>query len=433
MNNTQWTPSDWRSKPAWQLPSYEDEEQLSLTEARLARAPALVHPDEVNTLKSRLAQVAKGEAFLLQGGDCAETFHDRHAVGKTYTLLQHMATHFVCFRPVVTLGRMAGQFAKPRSSPTENHEGQILPNYRGDAVNAREFTKKARASQPERLLEAYHESRKRLEILHNLAFHSHREQGEIQKNLPDGVYDDGVHAQKRPDSPPSYRPVIWPEKGVYISHEALLLNYEEALTRRDPQTGLWMGLSAHMLWVGNRTRQVDGAHVNFVQGITNPVGVKCGPSVQPDELLRLIDCLDPHNEPGRLILIIRSGVQNLAHQLPKLARHVKQEGRSVIWCCDPMHGNTYRTQEGYKTRSFEDIVSETRSFIDILQAEGLYPGGLHVEMTGRPVTECWGGQAGSRPEDVPKCYETACDPRLNPRQAGELSRLIADDLKERSL
>jgi 3-deoxy-7-phosphoheptulonate synthase len=443
-----WTPSAWRAKPAKHIPTdYPDPEALTRAEATLRTYPPLVFAGEARNLKAHLAQVAAGKAFLLQGGDCAESFKEFHPdnIRDTFRTLMAMSVvlTFAASRPVVKIGRLAGQFGKPRSDDTETKEGLTLPSYRGDNINGIEFTPEARTPDPERLLKAYGQSASTLNLirafanggyadLHNVhrwmvGFVADSPQGKRYQEIADRISEAISFMEAcgiTPESVPQMKQV-----DVYTSHEALLLGYEEAMTRVDSTTGDWYDTSAHFLWIGDRTRQPDGAHVEFMRGIKNPIGMKCGPSLDPDELLRLIDILNPQNEPGRLTLIARFGADKVEAGLPKLARAVTREGRAVVWSCDPMHGNTLKTESGFKTRPFDRILAEVRAFTDILPSEGAYPGGVHVEMTGQQVTECLGGAAALTEQDLSSRYHTHCDPRLNGAQAIDLAFLIAEQLR----
>ncbi|MCR6643441.1 MAG: 3-deoxy-7-phosphoheptulonate synthase class II [Terricaulis sp.] len=412
-----WTPAGWRAKPAKHIPTdYPDADALTRVEATLRSYPPLVFAGEARNLKARLADVAAGKAFLLQGGDCAESFKEFHPdnIRDTFRTLMAMSVvlTFAGSKPVVKVGRIAGQFGKPRSEPIETQGGVTLPSYRGDNINGMEFTPEARIPDPERLLKAYGQSAATLNLirafanggyadLHNVhrwmvGFVADSPQGKRYQEIADRISEAVAFMEAcgiTPQSVPQVRHV-----DVYTSHEALLLGYEEAMTRVDSTSGEYYDTSAHMLWIGDRTRQPDGAHVEFMRGVKNPIGMKCGPSLEPDELLRLIDILNPNDEPGRLTLIARFGSDKVEQGLPKLARAVVKSGRSVVWSCDPMHGNTLKTGNGFKTRPFDRILSEVRAFMDILTAEGAYPGGVHVEMTGQQVTECLGGAAEVREE-----------------------------------
>jgi 3-deoxy-7-phosphoheptulonate synthase len=443
-----WTPSGWRSRPARHIPAdYPDSAHLARVEETLRNYPPLVFAGEARNLKARLAEVAAGKAFLLQGGDCAESFKEFHPnnIRDTFRALMQMSVvlTYAGAKPVVKVGRMAGQFGKPRSEPTETQDGVTLPSYRGDNINGMEFTLEARTPDPERLLKAYGQSAATLNLirafaqggyadLHNvhrwtLGFVAGSPQGKRYEELANRISEALAFMEAcgiTPDSAPQMKYV-----DVYTSHEALLLGFEEAMTRVDSTTGDWYDTSAHFLWVGDRTRQPDGAHIEFARGVRNPIGMKCGPSLDPDELLGLIDILNPDNEPGRLTLICRFGAEKAAAGLPRLVRSVMREGKAVVWSCDPMHGNTLKTAAGYKTRPFDRILSEVRTFMELLPAEGAYPGGVHVEMTGAQVTECLGGAQAITEENLSDRYHTHCDPRLNGQQALDLAFLIAEHLR----
>jgi 3-deoxy-7-phosphoheptulonate synthase len=444
-----WTPASWRNLPAKHIPAdYPDEAALAAAEAELRRMPPLVFAGEARRLKSLLGDIAAGRAFLLQGGDCAESFKEFSAdnIRDTFRLILQMALilTFAGGKPVVKVGRLAGQFAKPRSASTETIEGVTLPSYRGDIINGMEFTPEARAPDPNRLLKAYAQSSSTLNLLrafagggyadlHNmhrwtLGFVADSPQGARYRELSDKLSEAldflaaiGVSA----DTFPAMRQVEF-----FTAHEALLLGYEEALTRVDSTTGDWYDVSAHLLWIGERTRQLDGAHVEFCRGVKNPIGLKVGPTLEPDELIRLIDALNPEDEPGRLTLYGRFGAEKIAARLPMLMNATRSEGRQVVWAIDPMHGNTLTANNGYKTRPFDRILSEVRSFIEIAEAEGIHPGGVHLEMTGQNVTECLGGAKAVSEGDLADRYHTHCDPRLNGEQSLELAFLVAEKLKK---
>jgi 3-deoxy-7-phosphoheptulonate synthase len=442
-----WDLATWRSKPITQQPDYPDPVALQQIEAELGGKPPLVFANEIESLNRALARVAQGQAFLLQGGDCAESFaeFDADKIKDTCKVLLQMAVvlTFAGSCPVVKVGRFAGQFAKPRSTHTETIGGVELPIYQGDMVNDVAFTAAARTPDPQRLLQSYNQSAITLNLLRaytkgglgdlhqvhqwNLEFVKDSPLGERYRNLADRIGEAlafmeacGINVHDHADIR---------ETTVYTSHEALLLNYEQALTQQDGSTGRWYDCSAHMIWIGDRTRQLDHAHIEFVRGIRNPIGVKVGPSLEPDGLLRLIEMLNPRNEPGRLTLIIRLGAEQVARKLPPLIRRVQREGCSVVWCSDPMHGNTVRTSSGVKTRSFDQILAEVRDFFEVHHAEGTYPGGLHCEMTGQDVTECIGGAQAITEQGLADEYVTRCDPRLNAQQSLELAFLISDLLK----
>jgi len=445
-----WNPQSWHAKPIRQVPDYPDEAKLKEVEDTMSSFPPLVFAGEARKLKRALAEVCEGNAFLLQGGDCAESFAEFHPdnIRDTFRVLLQMAVvlTFAAKKPVVKLGRMAGQFAKPRSTNTETIDGVELPSYRGDIINAMPFEAAKRAPDPERMLRAYSQSAATLNLLRAFATggyadltHVHRWTMGFLADSPEGErYRDVANRISEaidfmqacgvtPTNTGAMRQVSF-----YTSHEALLLRYEEALTRVDSTSGDWYATSAHFVWLGDRTRQLDGAHVEYFRGIQNPIGMKCGPSLEPDDLLRLIDVLNPDNEPGRLTLIARYGVDNVARHLPGLIRAVEREGRKVVWSCDPMHGNTIKASTGYKTRPVDRILAEVQQFFEVHEAEGTYAGGVHFEMTGQNVTECLGGAQAITEADLASRYHTHCDPRLNASQALELAFLIADALTRQS-
>ena len=443
-----WNKSSWRLKPIVQHPTYPDPEVLNKVEDILNKYPPLVFAEEARNLKKKLADATEGKAFLLQGGDCAESFAEFNAdnIRDFFKVMLQMSVilTFAGGCPVVKVGRIAGQFAKPRSSDTETIGDVTLPSYRGDIINSIEFTEEARVPDPYRMLRAYNQSAATQNLLRafarggyadlhkvhqwNMGFVREGAVGERYRDLADRITQ-ALHFMEACGITSENSPQIR-ETVLYSSHEALLLNYEEALTRRDSLTGKWYDCSAHMLWIGDRTRQVDGAHVEFLRGIDNPIGVKAGPSLSPDELLRLIDILNPNNEPGRLNVIVRMGAKKVQEGLPPLLRAVQREGRKVLWSCDPMHGNTIKTSNNYKTRVFDNVLEEVKNFFAIHKAEGTYAGGIHLEMTGKEVTECIGGAEQLTEENLQDRYHTHCDPRLNANQALELAFLIADTLKE---
>ena len=446
-----WAPETWRGRPAKQLPDYPNDAAVAAAEAELRKFPPLVFAGEARRLKAALAGVAEGKSFLLQGGDCAESFADFSAnnIRDMFRVLLQMAVvlTYGAACPVVKVGRMAGQFAKPRSSSMEKRNGQELPSYRGDIVNGMEFTAEARVPDPQRQVRAYNQSAATLNLLRafaqggyadlhkvhswTLGFVDKSPAGERFRELADRIAESLAFMEAcglTAETAPQIR-----ETEFFTSHEALLLGYEQALTRVDSTTGDWYDCSAHMLWIGDRTRQIDGAHVEFLRGVKNPLGLKCGPSLAHDDLLKLIDALNPANEPGRLTLIARMGADQVEAKLPALIRAVKREGRKVVWACDPMHGNTVEASTGYKTRAFDRILKEVRGFFAIHMAEGSYAGGVHFEMTGQDVTECIGGAQAIDEQTLATRYNTQCDPRLNASQAIELAFLIAEHLKaERS-
>jgi 3-deoxy-7-phosphoheptulonate synthase len=442
-----WSPDSWRVCPIRQVPSYPDADRLAAMEARLSRFPPLVFAGEARRLKAQLALAAQGKAFVLQGGDCAESFGDftANVIRDTFRVLLQMAVvlTFGGAVPVVKLGRMAGQFAKPRSSDTETVGEVSLPSYRGDIVNGPEFNSEARIPNPARMEFGYFQSAGTLNLLRAFASGGYADLHEVHRWNLDFVSRSPLAARYRDlsaridetlafmaacglTSAPQIR-----ETDFYTSHEALLLPYEQALTRIDSTSGEHYACSAHFLWIGDRTRQLDGAHVEFMRGIRNPIGLKVGPGMTPDELLRLIDVLDPGNEPGRLTLIARLGADKVAEKLPPLLRAVKAAGRTPVWLCDPMHGNTVSTAAKIKTRRFDDIVAELTSFFAVHDAAQTIAGGAHVEMTGQDVTECVGGARGLSEDDLGARYETFCDPRLNAEQSLELAFHLAAALKLR--
>jgi 3-deoxy-7-phosphoheptulonate synthase len=447
--NSGWSPASWRDCPIRQVPSYPDAAKLASMEARLTRFPPLVFAGEARRLKASLALAASGQAFVLQGGDCAESFGDftANVIRDTFRVLLQMSVvlTFGGAMPVVKLGRMAGQFAKPRSSDTETIGGVSLPSYRGDIVNGPDFSAEARIPDPARMEFGYFQSAGTLNLLRAFASGGYADLHEVHRWNLDFVERSPLVERyrdlaKRIDetlafmgacgltsiSAPQIR-----ETDFFTSHEALLLPYEQALTRVDSTSGDHYACSAHFLWIGDRTRQLDGAHVEFMRGVKNPIGMKVGPSMAADDLLRLMDVLDPLNEPGRLTLIARMGADKVAEKLPGLLRAVKKTGRTPVFLCDPMHGNTISTAKKVKTRRFDAIVSELRTFFEISDAEGTVAGGAHVEMTGQDVTECVGGARGLSEDDLGSRYETFCDPRLNAEQSLELAFVLAEELKTR--
>ena len=443
-----WTPDSWRTKPVVQVPEYPDPQALAAVEKQLSTFPPLVFAGEARNLKKALAQVAKGEAFLLQGGDCAESFaeHGANNIRDFFRVFLQMAVvlTYAAASPVVKVGRIAGQFAKPRSAPTEKRGGVELPSYRGDIINDNEFTPEARCPDPRRHLQAYRQSAATLNLLRAFAQGGYANLGSLHQWMLGFVKDSPQSRRYMQladqisealafmracgldlESHPELRTTE-----LYTSHEALLLGYEEAMTRVDLTSGDWYCTSGHMLWIGDRTRQPDHAHVEFCRGIENPLGLKCGPSLKPDELLRLIDTLDPENEPGRLTLICRFGADKVGEMLPPLVRAVKREGRNIVWSCDPMHGNTITSANGFKTRPFDRILQEVKTFFTVHAGEGTFAGGVHLEMTGQNVTECTGGARAITDEDLDSRYHTFCDPRLNADQSIDLAFLLAELLKK---
>ena len=440
-----WHKTNWRAKPRVQMPDYTDAAALAATETQLSKYPPLVFAGEARRLKAQLGEAAKGNAFLLQGGDCAESFEQFSADGirDTFKVMLQMAMvlTYGAKVPVIKLGRMAGQFAKPRSAPTEQVDGVELPSYRGDIINDLAFTAESRIPDPRRMLQAYTQAAATLNLLRafstggyadvhqvhswTLGFTEGRKAEryrEMANRITDtldfmkaaGVNQDTAHTLQSVD--------------FYTSHEGLLLEYEEALTRLDSTSGNWLAGSGHMLWIGDRTRQPDGAHVEFLRGVLNPIGLKCGPSMTSEDLKLLLAKLNPNNEAGRLTLISRFGAGKVSEHLPRLIKTVKEVGANVVWVCDPMHGNTVKSSSGYKTRPFESVLSEVREFFAVHASENTVPGGVHFEMTGQDVTECTGGVHAVTDENLQDRYHTACDPRLNASQSLELAFLVAEEL-----
>jgi len=443
-----WSPASWRQHEGRQMPDYRDAQALAAAEAQLAVLPPLVFAGEARNLKADLAKVAAGEAFLLQGGDCAESFAEFHAdnIRDTFRVILQMAVvlTYASKLPVVKVGRMAGQFAKPRSAPTEVIGGIELPSYRGDIINDIAFTAESREPDPQRMLSAYHQATATLNLLRafsaggyatldrvhqwTLDFMGRSPWAKKFEEMADRIGEAlafmracGIDA----DSVPQLKGT-----NFYTSHEALLLPYEQAMTRRDSTSGDWYDTSAHMLWIGDRTRFEGSAHVEYLRGIANPIGMKCGPSLEPDALLRMLDLLNPSREAGRITLITRYGHDKIEAGLPALVRAVMREGHPVVWSCDPMHGNVIKAANGYKTRPFERILAEVRGFFAVHRAEGSFGGGIHAEMTGQNVTECTGGAIAITDEGLADRYHTYCDPRLNAAQSLELAFLLAEMLND---
>lgn len=440
-----WEKSGWRSKPRIQMPDYPDPEALGAVEAQLTQYPPLVFAGESRRLKERLAAVSRGEQFLLQGGDCAESFGEFSAdtLRDSFKVFLQMAMvlTFGAKMPVTKVGRVAGQMAKPRSAPMETVGEVELPSYRGDIINGFDFTPEARIPDPQRMLQAYTQAAASLNLLRafstggfadmrrvhawTLGFADQGDAGryrDMANRIQDSI-DFMDAAGVSSDTTHEFSTVEF-----FTSHEALLLEYEEALTRVDSTSGKWLAGSGHMIWIGDRTRQPDGAHVEFCKGVLNPIGLKCGPSMTTGHLKSLLQSLNPENEPGRLTLIARFGAGNVAEHLPRLIKAVEEEGANVVWSCDPMHGNTIKSASGYKTRPFDSVLREVQEFFGIHRAEGTIPGGVHFEMTGKDVTECTGGVRAVTDEDLSSRYHTACDPRLNASQALELAFLVAEEL-----
>ena len=443
-----WSRESWRTRPIVQVPDYPDANALAAVEKQLRGFPPLVFAGEARRLKAELAKVAEGRAFLLQGGDCAESFAEFHPdnIRDTFRVLLQMAVvlTYGASLPIVKVGRLAGQFAKPRSTSTETIDGVELPSYRGDIINGMDFTTEARVPDPARMVQAFNQSAATLNLLRafaqggyadlhkvhqwTLGFLSDTPTAEKYSQFADRIQDTlefmeacGITAETVPQMR---------ETEFYTSHEALLLPYEEALTRNDSTSGQWYGCSAHMLWLGERTRQLDGAHLEFLRGIQNPIGVKVGPKTTPDDLMALCDALNPGNEAGRLTVITRMGAERVAEHLPSLVRAAVREGRKIVWSCDPMHANTVKSASGFKTRQFDRILAEVKAFFAVHRAEGTHAGGVHFELTGADVTECVGGAQAITDANLGDRYHTHCDPRLNASQALELAFQLAEGLKD---
>ena len=442
---TDWHKSDWRKKPRVQMPEYTDSGALQGVEARLAQFPPLVFAGEARRLKRQLGAAGRGEAFLLQGGDCAEAFDQfsADAIRDTFKVMLQMAMvlTYGAKVPVIKVGRMAGQFAKPRSAPTEVVNGVELPSYRGDIINELAFTPEARIPDPQKMLQAYTQAAATLNLLRAFStggyadvhqVHSwtlgftEGEKAERYRDMANRI-SDTLDFMKAAGIDSANAPTLQ-SVDFYTSHEGLLLEYEEALCRLDSTSGKWLAGSGHMIWIGDRTRQPDGAHVEFARGVLNPIGLKCGPTMEADDLKRLMATLNPENEAGRLTLIARFGAGKAGEHLPRLIRTVQEEGANVVWVCDPMHGNTIKSASGFKTRPFDAVLREVQEFFAVHRAEGTTPGGVHFEMTGQDVTECTGGVFAVMDEDLSDRYHTACDPRLNASQSLELAFLVAEEL-----
>jgi 3-deoxy-7-phosphoheptulonate synthase len=442
-----WTPSSWRDFPIKQQPQYQDQDLLKKAENELSSYPPLIFAGEARNLKSELAKVGRGEAFLLQGGDCAESFGEFKAstIKNLFKLMlqMNMVLMYSSGKPIVKVGRIAGQFAKPRSSDFEEINGVSLPSYRGDIINDIEFTSEARVPDPQRMIKAYNQSAATLNLIRAFARGGMADLAQVHqwnldfiKDHPIGKkydelsikIDDALRFMNACGLEVSKLPQLH-QTVLYTSHEALLLNYEEALTRRDTLTNDWYDCSAHMLWIGDRTRGLNDAHIEYFRGINNPIGCKVGPSMKEDELIKLIDALNPTNEEGRLNLIVRMGADKINEFYPNLLKAVKKEGKNVVWSTDPMHGNVEKASSGFKTRDFDNILREVKQFFEIHESEGTVAGGIHLEMTGEDVTECTGSQSCAiTAEGLASRYHTQCDPRLNAKQALELSFMLSDML-----
>ncbi|WP_299041823.1 class II 3-deoxy-7-phosphoheptulonate synthase [uncultured Tateyamaria sp.] len=442
-----WTKSDWRAKPRIQMPDYTDTAALNAVEAQLAKYPPLVFAGEARRLKAHLADASRGDAFLLQGGDCAEAFDQFSAdsIRDTFKVMLQMAMvlTYGAKVPVIKLGRMAGQFAKPRSAPTEVIDGVELPSYRGDIINDLAFTSESRIPNPQKMLQAYTQAAATLNLLRAFSTGGFADMNMVHSWTLG--FADGQGAEKYREIAARIQDTIdfmaaagidadttheFSSVEFYTSHESLLLEYEEALTRIDSTSGKWLAGSGHMIWIGDRTRQPDGAHVEYARGVQNPIGLKCGPTMTTDDLKALMSKLNPENEAGRLTLIARFGAGSVGEHLPRLIKTVQEEGANVVWVCDAMHGNTIKSSTGYKTRPFDSVLREVREFFGVHAAEGTVPGGVHFEMTGQDVTECTGGVRAVTEEDLSDRYHTACDPRLNASQSLELAFLVAEELSQ---
>ena len=444
-----WKPNSWRNYPVVQMPTYPDESMVNSVEAKLSFKPPLVFAGEVQVLKKSLALAEKGNAFILQGGDCAESFSQFSANGirDTFKVLLQMAVilTYGSSIPIIKIGRIAGQFAKPRSSDVEIIDGIELPSYRGDMINDMEFNKTARQPDPQRLIDGYEQSAATLNLIRafaqggmanlekvhewTLGFLNNTPETDKYREIANRI-SESLNFMKACGLTSSSVPQLR-ETDFFTSHEALLLNYEEALTREDTITAEkgWYATSAHLLWVGDRTRQFDHGHIEYLSGIQNPVGIKCGPSLEKDDLIRLLDKVNPNNEPGKVVLICRMGSEKVNEHLPKLIKNIKANGKNVTWCCDPMHGNTIKASNGYKTRRVAEILNEVNNFFLVHKSEGTLPGGVHFEMTGSNVTECLGGANEVKESDLGSRYHTHCDPRLNGSQSLELAFLVSDLIK----
>ena len=442
---SEWQKTDWRAKPRVQMPDYTDAAALNTVEAQLSKYPPLVFAGEARKLKKALGAASRGEAFLLQGGDCAESFDQfsANAIRDTFKVMLQMAMvlTFGAKVPVVKVGRMAGQFAKPRSAPMETVDGLELPSYRGDIINELDFNAKARIPDPAKMLQAYTQSAATLNLLRAFSTGGYADVHQVHQWTLGFTESEKATKYREMANRISDTLDFMKAAGVdsasnhslqtvdfYTSHEALLLEYEEALTRLDSTSGKWLAGSGHMLWIGDRTRQPDGAHVEFLRGVLNPIGLKCGPTTTAEDLKVLLNKLNPTNEAGRLTLIARFGAGKVGEHLPRLIKTVQEEGANVVWSCDPMHGNTIKSATGYKTRPFESVLREVQEFFAVHRAEGTIPGGVHFEMTGQDVTECTGGVRAVTEENLSDRYHTACDPRLNASQSLELAFLVAEEL-----
>ena len=445
-----WKTNSWKKYPVKHIPTYRDEKELNMVLNKLKSSPPLVFAGETRHLKDQLANVVDGKAFLLQGGDCAESFAEFHPdnIRDTFKVILQMSLvlTYSASLPVVKLGRIAGQFSKPRSAPTEKQGDKELPSYLGDNINSIEFDEKSRQPDPKRLFRAYSQSASTLNLLRafsnggfadlkkvhlwNLGYIKTSPQAKKFKELEDKIADALAFMEACGITPEFNRRLY--TVNFWTSHEALHLPFEESMTRIDSTTGEYHDTSAHFVWIGDRTRQIDGGHVEFCRGIENPIGIKCGPTYKADEIAKICEKINPKNEKGKITLISRYGHDKVGKFLPKLIRGIKKEGLNVIWSCDPMHGNTLVSTTGFKTRPFNNVVNEVKNVFEVHQSEGSYAGGLHIEMTGQNVTECTGGAKNISDQDLSSRYHTHCDPRLNADQALELAFLISDEIKKNS-
>jgi len=443
-----WEPNSWQKKKALHQPGYIDSSALNKAIRKMKRLPPLVFAGEVRQLKKDLASCVDGSGFLLQAGDCAESFAEFHPnyIRDTFRVIMQMAVilSFAAGVPVIKVGRLAGQFAKPRSSPIEEKNGEKLPSYLGDMINSIEFNKKARIPNPFKMIDAYHQASSTQNLLRafayggyadlsnvqnwNLDFVKKSKQGSAFKILASRISECLNFMNACGINGKTVRQIA--ETTFFISHEALLLPYEAAFTRVDSTTGDWYDVSAHMVWIGDRTRQINGAHVEFCKGISNPIGIKVGPTAKADELTKIIKILNPKNESGKIVLIVRMGAEKIKNFFPPILKKLKKTGLNVVWSCDPMHGNIEKAKSGFKTRNFNNILSEVKSFFQIHKSENTIAGGIHLEMTGQNVTECIGGMQKISDKDLASRYHTHCDPRLNASQSIELAFLIASYLKK---
>jgi len=446
-----WKINSWKNYPVKHIPNYKDEKELNMVLSKIKNFPPLVFAGETRHLKEQLANVADGKAFLLQAGDCAESFAEFNPdnIRDTFKVILQMSLvlTYSASLPVIKVGRIAGQFSKPRTSPTEKKDNKELPSYLGDNINGIEFNEKARKPDPKRLFKAYSQAASTLNLIRafchggfadlqnvhlwNLGYIKKSPQAKKFKELEDRIADALAFMDACGINSEFNRRLK--TVNFWTSHEALLLPFEESMTRVDSTTGEYHDTSAHFVWIGDRTKQLEGGHVEFCRGIENPIGIKCGPTTKADEIVKIINVINPKNKKGKITLISRFGHENVEKFLPKLIRTIKKEGANVIWSCDPMHGNTIKSATGYKTRPFNNVLKEVKNVFAVHQREGSYAGGLHIEMTGQNVTECTGGAQKISDKDLSSRYHTHCDPRLNANQALELAFLISDEIKKNSI